>query len=111
MVNRSVVASSVIAALVVAASPAVATPGAEQPADGPPAREAASPPDLLATFDGQDQTVTAGEPFTVSGRIGTPTADGVTLDSGAAAEFTLEVVAPDGSVLATQDVTAGPSGA
>ena len=66
---------------------------------------------LAAAFDRQDSTVTRGEQFSVSGRISTVTGDEIaTLDDGVPASFTLQVVDPAGTVLATQDVTAGDQG-
>ena len=89
----------------------VTTPRRAGAADTPPVADADdAAPELVADFDGQDASVAPGESIPVAGRIGAPTTDGVTPESGVPAAFTLELVAPDGEVLATQDVVAGDDG-
>ena len=121
--HRPVTLSAALAGLLLSVTPAVA--GAVEPPPPPSpadAADAAAPTDaagtprdagadLVADFEGQDLSTAAGEPISLVGRIGTPTAEGVTLDSGVPADFTLELVAPDGEVLASQDVTAAADGA
>ena len=94
-------------AALVAAPPATATatPGLDD------LLAAIDRPELTVSFDQQDTTVRRGEQFTVSGRIGTLTDGlGATLANGVPATFTLEVRDPAGTVLGTQEITAGPSG-
>ena len=121
--HRPVTVSAALAALVLSATPALAgSAGATEPllppdvTDGgrsirgatPDAEDAA--PELVAEFDGQDASVAPGDADRGRGRIGAPTTDGVTPESGVPAAFTLELVAPDGEVLATQAVTAADDG-
>ena len=126
--HRPVTVSAALAALVLSVTPAarrrrgrrrVAGPPTDAPADPgghrpPPPADAPPTPRLPSwppTSTGQDASVAPGEPIPVAGRIGAPTTDGVTPESGVPAAFTLELVAPDGEVLATQDVTAADDGA
>ncbi len=109
----AVVAASVLmgTALTATFSPAAAAPGAPRSADLSGVLSTKGAKLLAADFDQQDRTVVRGEQFSVSGRITKVTGDDVAkLGDGVPADFTLQVVGPDGAVLATQDVTAGQLG-